>query len=166
MRRRIRSRLSLLAALTALAAPLPALAQSNTQGQDPIGDLITGIMSAAGHAAEAVFLKATLYHTGARGVGPLDSLGCPTVAMRTAAVAANIPRRTVVFIRETVGIRMPDGRSHDGFWYASDRGGAIKGNRIDLFTGDGRESMRQFMRLNLATLTVEPVGQFTGCPRS
>ncbi len=159
-------RLILMAAIATLAAPIPALAQDGAAHRDPIGDMIAGVLAAASHAAEAVFLKATLYHAGARGVGALDSLGCPTVAMRTAAVAANIPRRTLVFIRETVGIRMPDGRSHDGYWYASDRGGDIKGARIDLFTGEGRDSMRQFMRLNLATLTVEPVGQFTGCPKS
>lgn len=162
----MRRRLTIFLTMAALCAPLPALAQDGQSGRDPIGDMISGLMSAASHAAEAVLLKATLYHTGARGVGALDSLGCPTVAMRTAAVAANIPRRTLVFIRETVGIRMPDGRSHDGYWYASDRGGDIKGSRIDLFTGDGRESMRQFAKLNLATLTVEPVGRFEGCPKS
>jgi 3D (Asp-Asp-Asp) domain-containing protein len=162
----MRRQLTTLFVLAALCAPLPALAQDGQSGRDPIGDMLSGVLAAAAQAAEAVFLKATLYHTGAKGVGPLDSLGCPTVAMRTAAVAANIPRRTLVFIRETVGIRMPDGRSHDGYWYASDRGGEIKGSRIDLFTGDGRESMRQFAKLNLATLTVEPVGKFEGCPKS
>ena len=38
-----------------------------------------------------------------------------------------IPRRTRLFIPETVGMRMPDGTLHDGYWYASDTGGAIKG---------------------------------------
>jgi 3D (Asp-Asp-Asp) domain-containing protein len=110
-------------------------------------------------------LKATLYHIGARGVGTLDSLGCKVVAMRTAAIDTRvIPRRTVLFIQETVGLRMPDGRVHDGYWYASDTGGAIKGNRIDLFTGSGSSSMKPIMGLNLNLLTVSRVGQFQGCP--
>ena len=46
----------------------------------------------------------------------------------------------MVFIKETVGLKMPDGQSHDGYWYASDTGGAIKGQRIDLYTGAGAGS--------------------------
>jgi hypothetical protein len=49
-----------------------------------------------------------------------------------------IPRRTVLFIKETVGLQMPDGGTHDGYWYASDIGGAIKGLKLDLFSGVGR----------------------------
>jgi len=85
--------------------------------------------------------------------------------MRTAAIDTKvIPRRTVLFIQETVGLKMPDGRVHDGFWYASDTGGAIKGNRIDLFTGSGSASMKPIMGLNMSHLTVSNVGQFQGCP--
>ncbi|WP_370689252.1 3D domain-containing protein [Phenylobacterium sp.] len=110
-------------------------------------------------------LKATLYHAGAKGVGGLDSLGCKVVAMRTAAIDRNlIPRRTVLFIRETVGLPMPDGSSHDGYWYASDVGGAIKGQRIDLYTGSGAGSMKPLRPLNLAQLTVTKAGEFKGCP--
>jgi len=61
---------------------------------------------------------------------------------------------------------MPDGRPHDGYWYASDVGGAIKGNRIDLFTGSGRGSMAPMMKLNLKALTVSRAGTFEGCPRA
>ena len=58
--------------------------------------------------------------------------------MRTAAVdGVHAPRRTVLFIKETVGLPMPDGSRHDGYWYASDVGGAIHAGRIDLFTGQG-----------------------------
>jgi 3D (Asp-Asp-Asp) domain-containing protein len=86
-------------------------------------------------------LKATLYHAGAAGVGSLDSIGCKPIAMRTAATdPRQIPRRTVLFIKETVGLDLPDGSKHDGFWYASDVGGAIKGDRIDLYTGSGKGS--------------------------
>ena len=85
--------------------------------------------------------------------------------MRTLAVDKTvIPRRTVVFIKETVGLPMPNGEKHDGYWYATDTGGAIKGNKIDLFTGHGSSSMKPLMALNLAKLTVSKVGEFKGCP--
>ena len=110
-------------------------------------------------------LKATLYHAGAKGVGSLDSLGCKVVAMRTAAVdRALIPRRTILFIKETVGLPMPNGEKHDGFWYASDVGSAIKGPRIDLFTGAGAGSMGAARAINLEKLTAVKVDDFKGCP--
>jgi 3D (Asp-Asp-Asp) domain-containing protein len=110
-------------------------------------------------------VKATLYHAGAKGVGVLDSLGCRVVAMRTAAVDKNlIPKGSILFIKETVGLRMPDGSVHDGYWYASDTGGAIKGQRIDLFTGFSAASMSPLRALNLASLTAVKVGEFKGCP--
>jgi 3D (Asp-Asp-Asp) domain-containing protein len=59
---------------------------------------------------------------------------------------------------------MPDGSTHDGYWYASDVGGAIKGQRIDLYTGTGARSMSQARTLNLASLTAVKVGEFKGCP--
>ncbi|THD78274.1 MAG: hypothetical protein E7812_11730 [Phenylobacterium sp.] len=109
-------------------------------------------------------LKATLYHAGARGVGALDSLGCKVVAMRTVAIDTNlIPKRSILFIKETVGLKLPDGSVHDGYWYASDTGGAIKGQRIDLYTG-GVHSAAKAEALNLARLTAVKVGDFKGCP--
>lgn len=111
-------------------------------------------------------LKATLYHTGNPGVGLKDSIGCRPIAMRTAATDPKlIPRRTILFIAETVGMRMPDGGSHDGFWYASDVGGAIKGNRIDLYTGASRGSMAPAINLSLQRLRVVRAGNFRGCPQ-
>ena len=74
------------------------------------------------------------------------------------------PKRSVLFIKETVGLPMPDGSRHDGYWYASDVGGAIHKGRIDLFTGNGSSSMSPLMGLNLATLTVMKAGVFHGCP--
>lgn len=146
----------------------PAFAQSAV---DPIADLIQTALQDSPPALPAtapeLVLKASLYHGGAPGVGGRDSLGCPTVAMRTAAVdRAMIPRRTILFIKETVGMPMPDGSVHDGYWYASDIGGAIKGNRIDLFTGSGKGSMGPLMKLNMRTVTVSRVGTFEGCPRA
>lgn len=109
--------------------------------------------------------SARLYHAGGGGATGNDSLGCRPVAMRTVAVDPRvIPRRTKLFIRETVGMRLADGSIHDGYWYASDTGGAIKGQKIDLFTGHGRNSMAQARRLNMRTLTIADAGRFDGCP--
>lgn len=111
--------------------------------------------------------RATLYHAGGGGATGNDSLGCRPVAMRTVATDPRvIPRRTRLFIRETVGMRMPDGTLHDGYWYASDTGGAVKGAKVDLFTGNGRGSMQPAMRWNTRTLTIQNAGRFDGCPPS
>ena len=108
---------------------------------------------------------ASLYHAGGGGATGNDSLGCRPIAMRTLATDPRvIPRRTRVFIRETVGIRLPDGTVHDGYWYASDTGGAIRGQRVDLYTGHGRRSMDPVMRFNQRRLTITEAGRFEGCP--
>jgi 3D (Asp-Asp-Asp) domain-containing protein len=122
------------------------------------------------HIAEASFvphwlLKATLYHAGGGGAGARDSLGCKPVPMRTVAVDPTlIPRRTILFISETVGLPLPGGGVHDGYWYASDTGGAVKGRRIDLFTGHGHDSMAPASKFNLQKLSVAKAGRFDGCP--
>ncbi|MDO8295858.1 MAG: 3D domain-containing protein [Caulobacter sp.] len=157
-----------LAALGLVMFTPPAFAQSAV---DPIADLIQNALQDSAPAAPQIapdwVLKASLYHAGAPGVGGRDSLGCPTVAMRTAATDRTlVPRRTILFIKETVGMPMPDGSVHDGYWYASDVGGAIKGNRIDLFTGSGRGSMAPMMKLNMRAVTVSRAGTFEGCPRA
>jgi 3D (Asp-Asp-Asp) domain-containing protein len=149
----------------AQAAQAPATAQPLRV--DPIGDLINKAKKAADNAVTAVEteLKATLYHAGARGVGVRDSLGCRLQPMRTVAVDPKVfPRHSILFIKETVGLKMPDGSAHDGYWYASDVGGAIKGARIDLFTGAGAASMKVLQALNLTTITAVKVGVFEGCP--
>ncbi|HEY8571017.1 3D domain-containing protein [Phenylobacterium sp.] len=153
--------------LAALAAFATIFAANNAQAatSDPIGDLIKSVITGSIPGAPGWNVKATLYHAGAKGVGALDSLGCKVVAMRTVAVDKKlIPRRSVLFIKETVGLKMPDGKLHDGYWYASDVGGAIKGERIDLYTGLGAQSMKPAMPLNLAKLSVVKVGDFKGCP--
>lgn len=153
----------ILACLTALVLVLPFSA-ARAESVDPIGELI-GRVAARVEPLFATFgLKATLYHLG-HGIRDRDSLGCKVVAMRTAAVdGVDVKRHTLLFIKETVGLLMPDGRLHDGYWFASDVGGAIHKGRIDLFTGDGSSSMKPLLGLNLATLTVARVGQFQGCP--
>ena len=153
-----------LAALAALSIFIPAT-NSHAASNDPVGDLIMSVITGSMPGAPAWDVKATLYHAGAKGVGALDSLGCKVVAMRTAAVDRKlIPRRSVLFIKETVGLKMPGGSLHDGYWYASDVGGAIKGQRIDLYTGSGSGSMKQIMPLNLKKLSAVKVGDFKGCP--
>ena len=157
----MRRRLAALAALPLIAIASNAQAASN----DPLGDLIASVVTGTLPSGPGWNLKATLYHAGAKGVGALDSLGCKVVAMRTVAIDKNlIPKRSVLFIKETVGLKMPDGSAHDGYWYASDVGGAIKGKRIDLYTGAGARSMKQARTLNLASLTAIRVGEFKGCP--
>jgi 3D (Asp-Asp-Asp) domain-containing protein len=162
----LRRRLAALAVLAALA--LNANAKAATP--DPIGDLVMSVVTgsmpgAPGWNVPGWSVKATLYHAGAKGVGNLDSLGCRVVAMRTAAVDRNlIPKGSILFIKETVGLLLPDGSRHDGYWYASDTGGAIKGKRIDLFTGYSSASMNPLRGLNLSSLTAIKVGDFKGCP--
>ena len=132
---------------------------------DPVGDLIMSVVTGALPTGPGWNLKATLYHAGAKGVGALDALGCKVVAMRTVAVDKNlIPRHSVLFIKETVGLKMPDGSVHDGYWYASDAGSAIKGKRIDLYTGSTAHSMAATKGLDLSSLTAIKVGDFQGCP--
>ncbi len=150
-------------------ATAPANAQSATPPEapvaDPLGDFITSALTGALPGSADFRLRATLYHAGGRGIRGLDSLGCKVIAMRTAAVdGIRVPRRTILFIKETVGLIMPDGSKHDGYWYASDVGGDIHAGRIDLFTGQGAASMAPLMALNLATLTVMRAGVFHGCP--
>ena len=157
----MRRRLAALAVISALGFGSSASAAPH----DPVGDLITSVISGALPGTGVFNVKATLYHAGAKGVGVLDSLGCKVVPMRTLAVDKSIiPRRTVVFIKETVGLKMPDGQAHDGYWYASDIGGAIKGQRVDLYTGHNAASMKTMRQLNLSTLTAVKEGQFKGCP--
>ena len=157
----MRRRLAALAVLSTLGIASNAHAAPN----DPVGDLISSVISGALPGTGVFNVKATLYHAGAKGVGVLDSLGCKVVPMRTLAVDKSIiPRRTVVFIKETVGLKMPNGQPHDGYWYASDVGGKIKGQRIDLYTGNGAASMKPMKQLSLATLTAVKVGRFKGCP--
>ena len=157
----MRRRLAALAVVSALALTTNA----NAGVPDPIGDMIMSVVTGSMPGAPGWSVKATLYHAGAKGVGNLDSLGCKVVAMRTAAVDRQlIPKGSVLYIKETVGLKMPDGSRHDGYWYASDTGGAIKGKRIDLFTGFSAASMNPIKALNLATLTAVKVGEFKGCP--
>ena len=161
----MRRRLAALAALPLIALGPSAHAAQRESASDPVGDMIMSVITGALPSSPGWNLKATLYHAGAKGVGALDSLGCKVVAMRTVAVDRKlIAPRSVLFIKETVGLKMPDGTAHDGYWYASDVGSAIKGQRIDLFTGFNASSMNPLRALNLASLSAVKVGDFQGCP--
>ncbi|MGH6992972.1 MAG: 3D domain-containing protein [Caulobacteraceae bacterium] len=152
------------AALLILAPFGAQAAQVKTAFSDPIGDLIGKVESTLKPILATFGLKATLYHTGG-GVGTRDASGCKVVPMRTVAVdPRQIPEHTVLFIKQTVGMPLPGGGKHDGYWYATDKGSAIHKGRIDLFTGWGARSMTPLMDLNLSTLTVTEIGRFTGCP--
>jgi 3D (Asp-Asp-Asp) domain-containing protein len=152
--------LACLATLAITAATSAAYAQ----GYDPIGDLIAGVNESALENATAWGLKATIYHGGG-GMSTRDSLGCKVSPLRTVAIdRALITRGAILFIKETVGMILPGGGVHDGYWYASDTGRLIKGQRIDLFSGPAADSMKPLMPLNLHTLTVTKVGEFKGCP--
>ena len=156
-------------ALAASSAPAPATAApAVAPASDPIGDMIQAVRGVVDETVDAVEtqVRATLYHVGKRtDFSARDSLGCHPTSMRTVAVDPKIfPRRSVLFIKETVGLKMPDGTSHDGYWYASDTGGAIKGQRIDLFTGVGAASMKALQNLNMTTISAIKVGMFEGCP--
>jgi 3D (Asp-Asp-Asp) domain-containing protein len=154
-----------LAALAIIPFIFGGSAAHAAASSDPVGDMLMSVITGALPSGPGWNLKATLYHAGAKGVGALDSLGCKVVAMRTVAVDRRvIAPRSVLFIKETVGLKMPDGTTHDGYWYASDVGSAIKGKRIDLFTGGNAKSMGQMKGLNLTSLTAVKVGDFEGCP--
>jgi 3D (Asp-Asp-Asp) domain-containing protein len=160
-------------ASVALAVCAP---QVQARQNDPVADALSALIDQVTPSAQSPdsapdkvdwSLKASLYHSGAPGVGNRDSLGCSTVPMRTAATDPSVVRRrTILFIPETVGMKMPDGTLHDGYWYASDTGGGIKGRRIDLYTGSNRASMGPIMKINMKTVAVVDAGTFSGCPKA
>ncbi len=154
--------LACLATLT-LTAAAPAAVAGPAHTHDAIGVIIAAL-SPQPASNDAWNLKATLYHGGGA-MSTHDSIGCRVSPMRTVAIDRNlITRGAILFIKETVGLLLPDGGRHDGYWYASDTGGLIRGPRIDLFTGPNQASMNTLLPLNLKTLTVTKVGEFKGCP--
>ena len=152
------------------AAVASGLGEESTESTDEGSDsgmALTAEQQALMEADADWTARVNLYHAGGGGATGNDSLGCRPIPMRTMAVDPRyIPRRTRLFIPETVGMRMPDGTVHDGYWYASDTGGAIKGQKIDLYTGHGRGSMQPAMRFNQRRLTLVDAGRFDGCPPS
>lgn len=85
-------------------------------------------------------------------------LGCgvrsiPLMPFRTIAVDPSIvPLESVIFVPELRGIEFKyDGRTfaHDGYLFAGDRGGAIRGRHIDVFMATG--AARPFEKLFAST---------------
>ena len=67
-----------------------------------------------------------------------DGLGSRTyglVAYRTVAVRDGaLPAGTVLYIPAARGLRLPNGRKHDGYFFVADIG-ALNSNQLDLYTG-------------------------------
>lgn len=85
---------------------------------------------------------------------------CELLPFKTVAVDPNvIPLGSLVFIKETKGMLLPNGHRHSGYWRADDIGGAIKKDRIDLFVGDGDQgaTLEKAGIHNLQPLTVSVV---------
>jgi 3D (Asp-Asp-Asp) domain-containing protein len=95
------------------------------------GDLSDEIKDATRHARFAAF-----HHPYACDVRPI-----PLMAYRTIAVdSTRIPMGTVLYVPDLVGRSFwmnGEFYIHDGYVVASDRGGAIRGNHIDLFVDEG-----------------------------
>lgn len=61
---------------------------------------------------------------------------CHLKPFRSVAVdPAKIPLGSKIFVKETVGIVLPDGSVHDGYWYAEDVGSMINNLHVDFFVG-------------------------------
>lgn len=83
---------------------------------------------------------------------------CKLVPFHSAAVDPKVvPLGSLLYIKETAGMVLPDGTRHNGLWRAEDIGSAIKGDRIDLFVGEGdRGDILKGARIkNLMPLTAE-----------
>ncbi len=76
------------------------------------------------------------------------ALGTAITPLRTIAVdRKQIPLGTAVYISDYVGApTMKKGEQHDGCFMASDVGGWVRGEHIDVFTGD-KSNMRKWNKL-------------------
>jgi len=74
-----------------------------------------------------------------------DGLGSRTyglVAYRTVAVRDGaLPAGTVLYIPAARGLRLPNGRKHDGYFFVADIG-ALNTNQLDLYTGSRKLNWR------------------------
>jgi len=95
------------------------------------------------------------YFTRARGDYGDGVQGFKLVPYRTIAVDKSlIPYGTALFIPKARGIdvTLPNGErvNHDGYFFAADKGGAIKGNHIDVFCGMVKSCLRSIATGNPA----------------
>jgi 3D (Asp-Asp-Asp) domain-containing protein len=90
-----------------------------------------------------------------------DGVGtCPLVPFKTIAVdPKKISLGTLVRIKESIGMKLPSGEIHDGYWRADDIGGAIKEDRIDIFIGQKswEQTLAKHGITHLKPLTVEVI---------
>lgn len=100
----------------------------------------------------------------------IGSSGCKLVPFRSAAVDKRIvPIGSKLIIEETRGMKLPNGKVHDGVWYAVDTGGRIRNNRVDLFVGAGKKPLSVPIDhgiKHLEPLKVYVDGQMQGCPET
>lgn len=77
------------------------------------------------------------------------AMGIAITPMRTLAVdSGHIPLGEPVYIPEFVGVPMePPVGVHDGCFIAQDRGSAVRGEHLDVFTGDARAMARLNQRV-------------------
>ncbi|MDD2717655.1 MAG: 3D domain-containing protein [Candidatus Wallbacteria bacterium] len=90
----------------------------------------------------------------------ITSSGNPVIPFHTLAVdPEKMPLGSVYYIPRTRGLKLPDGSTHDGFWFAHDTGAAFRGSgqcRIDLYVGNseginfmGKHGIRSFRVLQV-----------------
>lgn len=77
--------------------------------------------------------------------------GFKLVPFRTIAVDPTVvPIGSVLYIEAAKGVKFVNAKGseeiHDGFFFAADVGGAIKGNHIDVFTGLGPNTVFEFVK--------------------
>lgn len=90
--------------------------------------------------------------------------GMVLVPYRSIAVdPTTIAFGSVIFIPRArgTGIDLPSGQraTHDGFFFAADRGGAIRGNHIDVFVGAGPNPFRFVGRGNFDAYLIGDAGE-------
>lgn len=111
------------------------------------GRLVDGRVVNVSHSVDGVSRYRISPYPYGLGVG-----NCPLEPFLSIAVdPERIPLGSVVRIEETIGMPLPDGTFHDGFWRAEDTGGAIQGDRIDLFLGES-ENARWLARAKIGHL--------------
>lgn len=94
----------------------------------------------------------------------LGSKSNPLIPFRSLATdPSEIPYGTVLYIPEAVGAKLPDGTTHDGYFVAADTGGAIKGKRLDVFTGLN-DQRQVFTDAGLSNLRFHKVYKVKGGP--
>jgi 3D (Asp-Asp-Asp) domain-containing protein len=106
---------------------------------------------------EAIGRTRYTYATGAFGDGVK---GLILVPFRTIAVDTTVfPIGSVVYIPSARGIEieLPSGKHvrHDGYFFAGDIGGAIKGNHIDVFTGVYRSNPMPTVMVSKSSATFD-----------